>query len=396
MNLDIHTLLATMLASVFAIAIAIPAVMGWRVSPAARHVVASAVAHALAWGCFLLARPVHDRIFSTLWIALLGACFAFMWHALRGWLGPRPGERLLHVLVVLTPLGYGIGFETYAFRVGWSNFGLAGLMGLVCLACLWPAPSASRRWRGLVAVCLGTLAAVTLTRGVLGAFYTELYPTLRSPHPVNLVGAVLNHITLMLTTIGLLVGWHEEAERGLREQADTDGLTGLLNRRAWRKRADAAIATARRRGERVALLMIDIDHFKQINDRWGHETGDRALEQMGAMLRQCARRSDLLCRYGGEEFCLLLVGADEASARDVDARLRAALTGDTAREPRFTICFSGGLAVLGDADPDVRALMRRADAALYEAKASGRARLVRADEALATRTGSSAPERKRA
>ncbi len=394
MTLDIDTLLATMLASVFAIAIAIPAVMGWRVSPSARHVMGSAVLHALAWGSFLLARPVHDRFFSTLWIALLGASFALMWHALRGWLGPRPGRGLLHALTVLTPLGYGIGFESYAFRVGWSNFGLAALMGLVCLACLWPAPAASRRWRGLVAVCLGTLAAVTLTRGVLGAFYTELYPTLRTPHPVNLVGAVLNHITLMLTTIGLLVGWHEEAERGLREQADTDGLTGLLNRRAWRKRADAAIAGARRRGERVSLLMIDIDHFKQINDRWGHETGDRALEQMGAMLRHCARRSDLPCRYGGEEFCVLLVGADEASGRDVDARLRAALGGDAVREPRFTIGFSSGLAVLGDADPDVRALMRRADAALYQAKSSGRGRLVRADAHLREAAGSA--ERKRA
>ena len=139
MNLDVNTLLAVMLANVFAMAVAVPAVMGWRVSRPARFVLLSAMAQALAWASFLLAKPVHDRFFSTLWVALLGASFACMWHALHGWLGPRPGRRLLLAAAVLTPIGYGLGFDSYAFRVGWSNFGLALSMLLVCLACAWPA-----------------------------------------------------------------------------------------------------------------------------------------------------------------------------------------------------------------------------------------------------------------
>src|SRR5439155_3236618 len=207
----------------------------------------------------------------------------------------------------------------------WSNLGLGLLMLMVCLACAWPAPHASRRWRGLIVVCLGSLALITFTRGVLGAFFTELYPTLRTPHPVNVIGAVLNHIALTLTTIGLLVGWHEEAERKLRLQADTDALTGLLNRRAWRERALHAFELARRRGEALAVLMIDIDHFKRINDEAGHEAGDRALRHVGGTLMGCVRRSDLVCRYGGEEFCVLLVRADDDAARAVDKRLQAEL-----------------------------------------------------------------------
>ena len=211
---------------------------------------------------------------------------------------------------------------------------------------------------------------------MLGAFFTELYPTLRTPHPVNVIGAVLNHIVLSLTTIGLLVGWREEAEHELRRQAETDGLTGLLNRRTWRACASAAIEAARRHGESLAVLMLDIDHFKRINDPWGHEVGDRAFRAVARVLRECDGPSDLLCRYGGEEFCLLLPGVDEDSARHVDERLRAAVQKHAAAGAHVDLSFSSGLALLGDGDRDIESLLRRADFALYRAKAGGRDRLI--------------------
>jgi diguanylate cyclase (GGDEF)-like protein len=383
MSLDVNTLFTVMLANVFAMSLAVPVVMGWRISPAARCVMASSVAQAAAWGCFLLARPVHDRLFSTLWVGLLGVSFVFMSRAVEGWLGPRPGRLLLLALAVLTPIGYGLGFDSYPWRVGWANFGLAGLMLVVCLACAWPAPQASRRWRGLVIVSLGLLALITAARGVLGAFFTAQYPELRAPHVINVAGAMLNHIALTLTTIGLLAGWHEEAERALRRQADTDGLTGLFNRRAWQERADLAFANARRYGEPLSVLMIDIDHFKRINDQGGHEAGDRALQLIGERLRTSARHGDLVCRYGGEEFCVLLSHAGEAQAREVDRRLRGALEGalDGALAGALhagtaqPVGFSSGLAVRGPDDETLDSLLRRADTALYAAKAAGRGRL---------------------
>lgn len=378
MNLDVNTLLTLMLVNVFAMAVAVPVVMGWRVSSSARFVVGSAVMQALAWGSFLLALPVHDRAFSTLWIGLLGASFVLMWLALRGWLGPRPGGPLLLVVCVLLPIGYGIGFGHYAFRVAWSNFGLGLLMGMVCLACAWPAPGANRRWRGLIIVCLGSLAAVTFARGVLGGFFTELYPSLRTPHPVNVFGAALNHIALTLTTIGLLAGWHEEAERALRIQADTDGLTGLLNRRAWHDRAGHMFALARRHSEPLAVLLLDIDHFKRINDHGGHEAGDRALQLVARVLMDTVRRGDIVCRYGGEEFCVLVTRGGAPAAQEVDRRLRRSLHEHQVFGPDMALDFSSGLAVLIDEDAGLGQVIRRADNALYEAKAAGRGRLVMA------------------
>jgi diguanylate cyclase (GGDEF)-like protein len=379
MDLDVHTLLTVMLANVFAIALVMPIMIGWRVTPGARFVIGSAMAEALAWGSFLLARPVHDRIFSTIWVGLLGLSFVLMWHALRSWLGPRPGRMPMWAVAALTPLGYALGFDSYAFRVGWSNFGLAFLMLTACIACAWPAPGKSMRWRGPVFACLGALACVTAARGVLGAFYTELYPALRAPHPINIAGALLNHVAVTLTTLGLLVGWHEEADHELRRQASTDGLTGLLNRGAWLQRAGDAVATARRHDMPVALLMIDVDHFKQINDLHGHAAGDRALERMGMTLRDCVRQGDVVGRFGGEEFCVLVFGADARGAQQLDARIREALrTRGPQGEPEFTI--SSGLATLRGARDGVEQMLLRADQALYAAKANGRNRLVHSED----------------
>lgn len=379
MALDVQTLLVLMMTNVFVISLALPAIMGWRVSTAARCVLVSAVTQGLGWMAFLVAPRINDRWVSALSMALLSASFVAMWHALHHWLGPRPGRQLLWLLAVLTPLGYGLGFGSYAFRVGWSNFGLALQMSLVCLAVAWPAPHASWRWRSLVFVCLAAMVVVTVWRGVLGAFFTELYPYYRAPHPVNIAAALLNHLALMLWTMAFLVAWREEAERELRRQAETDSLTGLLNRRAFGERAADLLASAKRYGTKLALLMIDVDHFKQLNDRHGHAAGDHALQTLAQLLRTSLRRGDLACRYGGEEFCVLLWHGDAQAAASFDERVRAALKERLGEgDPAVAFDFSTGVAMLAPEDASFEQLLRRADAALYEAKAEGRARLVNA------------------
>ncbi|WP_119153411.1 GGDEF domain-containing protein [Caldimonas tepidiphila] len=378
MNLDIQTLFVMMLANVFTVSLALPALMGWRVSRAARFAQGSGLVQAIGWACFLVARALNDRLFSTLWIGCLGLSFVLLWRALELWLGPRPARGWLLPLALLTPLGYGLGFEHYAFRVGWSNFGLALLMMLVCLALVAPAPQGSWRWRGLILASVAALAGVTAWRGVLGAFFTELYPYLRAPHPVNVAAAVLNHVALTMTTIGALAAWREEAERELKFQAETDGLTGLMNRPAFLARAEDMLALARRHRDKLSLLLIDLDHFKQINDRGGHAAGDRALQLFAHALRLSLRRGDLVCRYGGEEFCVLLARSEPGARALFDARLRAALREQIRREepqaPDFS--FSAGGAVFDAQDDSLDALLRRADAALYRAKEGGRGRLV--------------------
>ncbi|WP_157272383.1 GGDEF domain-containing protein, partial [Azohydromonas aeria] len=315
--LDIQTAFVTMLAGVFAGAVAMPILVGWRSSTAARWMIGAAVTQALAWGSLLAARAVHDRLLSTLWIALLGVSLASIWHAIDAWIGRRPGRAVVHAALLLTPVGYALGFGSYAWRVGWSNAGLAVMLGAIVLACAWPAQGRGRRWRGVVLGGAAVLMAVTLGRGILGAFFTHLYPELRTPHPLNVAAAILQHVALALITMALLAAWHEEATGKLQQLAITDGLTGLLNRRGCMEQATLAVAMARRHREPLAVILLDLDHFKRINDTLGHEAGDQVLRLTAEQLRLCLRQTDVSCRYGGEEFLVVLRHCDQAQAVEV-------------------------------------------------------------------------------
>ena len=374
--MDIQTLIIVTLANVFSVSLAMPALMGWRVSPGARCAQVAIVMQAVAWGCFLLARAIDDRIFSSLWIGWLSLSFVFSWRAMEHWLTPRPGRWAVWLVAAATPIGYWAGFESYSFRVAWSNFGLGALMLAVCLAVALPAPHASRRWRGVMIAGLGALATVTIWRGVLGGFFPELYPHLRAPHPVNLFAALLHPVVVTLLTMASLAAWREEAERELQRQAQTDLLTGLLNRRAFAERAEAVLAEARRYSDPVALLVIDLDGFKQINDAGGHAAGDKALQVFADALRSCMRKGELACRYGGEEFCVLLSRAEAGAATAFDARLRDAVRKRNETRTAAPLAYSAGLAVMTDPSRTLDILLLEADAALYSAKQRGRGRLV--------------------
>ena len=376
MKLDVQTLLVVMMINMIALSIAIPTIMGWRVSVAARHAQGALISQTVGWICLVLAGGASDRLLSTTAVAGLSLGLALLWQSMRGWLGLRPGGRLVWSLAVLTPLGYGIGFHSYPFRSGWSNFGLALQMATVCVALMWPAPQASRRWRLIMVASLGALAVATAWRGVLGAFFTEIYPTLRTPHPVNLVAALLSNLTVVLNAVGLLVAWREEAERALRSLARTDSLTGLLNRRALQDEATALIAQARRHGDLVTVLLIDLDCFKQINDSRGHDSGDRALCLVAALLQAAMRRGDLVARWGGEEFCVVLARGGGQAGAAFDQRLRSALAERSMSELGFPLGFSTGMTTLQTGDDSLQALLHRADHALYAAKGAGRGRLV--------------------
>jgi two-component system cell cycle response regulator len=164
-----------------------------------------------------------------------------------------------------------------------------------------------------------------------------------------------------------------------RTEATIDPLTGLLNRHAFDVRLAAVLAVAARSSERLALLVLDIDHFKSHNDRFGHPFGDRALTAFAYVLRTAFRETDLIFRYGGEEFACALPKCDAASAVVTWERFRTALEEAPVVAPdgtRHVIRASAGLAVADvDLGYDRHALIAAADAALYAAKQSGRDRL---------------------
>jgi diguanylate cyclase (GGDEF)-like protein len=385
MSLDVQSLLVVMMINMIALSIAIPVIMGWRVSPAARWAQCAMVMQTIGWSSLVVSRAWAGLEMALSVLAMVGLAtgMAMLWQSMRGWLGPRPGGRLVWLLALAMPLGYALGYGNYPLRAGWSNIGLALQIGLVCVALLWPAPQASRRWRLIMAASLAAVAVVTTWRGVLGAFYTDLYPTLRTPHPVNLAAMLLSNLTVVINAVGMLVAWREEAERALQTLARTDPLTGLLNRRALEQAAAALIAQARRHGDPLCLLLIDLDGFKAINDRHGHAAGDRALRTVADLVQGTLRPGDLAARWGGEEFCLLLARSGAEAGAAFDARLRAALAERSGPALGFALDFSTGLSVLDDDDDDLVAddlqnLLQRADAALYRAKDAGRGRLVAA------------------
>lgn len=166
----------------------------------------------------------------------------------------------------------------------------------------------------------------------------------------------------------------------LRRAARTDGLTGLLNRGAVLADGQACLLQCQRQQQPLALLLLDVDHFKQINDRWGHLTGDQVLHHFAAILAgSLASQQHLLGRYGGEEFVVLLPGGDHARAREQAASIRAQLQAHPAHvgDTPVVVTTSIGL-VVGTGAHDLAALLAAADRALYQAKADGRDRTVSA------------------
>ncbi|MFO1336829.1 MAG: diguanylate cyclase [Burkholderiaceae bacterium] len=171
-------------------------------------------------------------------------------------------------------------------------------------------------------------------------------------------------------------------EHGLRELAQTDPLTGLLNRRCFIERASVALMEARTLRAPLAVLLFDIDHFKQINDTFGHAAGDAMLCHLARLTRQQLRGGDLFARIGGDEFAVLLTGAGDARA--VAARLpQCVAAAPLAYEGRELACaISLGAAVVIADEHDIDSALRQADAALYQAKRQGRGRAVVFDSAV--------------
>ena len=157
-----------------------------------------------------------------------------------------------------------------------------------------------------------------------------------------------------------------------------DSLTGLANHAHLQQQLELEVAKAARSGKPLSFVMIDIDHFKQTNDRYGHPVGDRVLKNLARFLRQRLRRSDVVGRYGGEEFAIVMSDTDGDAAFKLVQQLRSdfsALPNET-ETGSFQITFSAGVATM-PGYCSVRELLLAADRALYRAKAAGRNRVVK-------------------
>ena len=188
--------------------------------------------------------------------------------------------------------------------------------------------------------------------------------------PTILGGPLFVFLSLKLRELRVL-------NRRLEIVAAHDGLTTLLNRRAFTERVEARLESMATDGLAGALFLIDADFFKSINDRYGHATGDRALKAIALRLQDSVREGDIIGRLGGEEFAVLMIGADETTAMAVADRIRRSVCDmpfQIAGE-LLTVTVSEGLAVFDAARDNAATLIERADQALYEAKRDGRNRV---------------------
>ncbi|MBN8443771.1 MAG: GGDEF domain-containing protein [Thauera sp.] len=259
---------------------------------------------------------------------------------------------------------------------------------------VWEKPIASGLWQALSRAPSGTYRGVSSVDGidrhyvyrrieslplaVVTGFSTRTLEqtTSAAMRPITAAAAFLNLVALVFAGIMTVVFRQRDA---LQRLATTDVLTGVANRRDVVERATREVARARRYGTPLVLAMLDIDHFKRVNDRYGHATGDRVLKALAGVAGGTLRRTDIFGRLGGEEFLFVLPQTARDGARVLADRLRAgaeacasALDDDGAVVP-FTVSI--GLAAFDDPALDFDALLSRADKALYRAKADGRNRI---------------------
>ena len=383
MPIDIFSLLLALTLGMLTMAVALPSVMG-RVNAAARRAQTGVALQAIGWVLLLLSGMAApglwlDRTLSTLSMAGIAGGLALNATAFDRWCGRQISSRVPALIAVALTLGYGIGFSSYAFRVGWAN-GLLALQMAMVAATLWRKPLAPvGRWRWLLVFSLVAQMIVTGWRGVLGAFFTREFPSFLTPHPVNIAFALVANATMVLSLAAILLAHRDEAARALERLATLDDLTGVFNRRAWLLQAKVELAISARYHHPLAVLMIDLDYFKRINDSRGHEGGDRALQFFARALQAACRSGDLVCRYGGEEFCVLMNHADYAATKAFDRRLRVYLASAALLELGHPLSYSAGIAVRAAGDDTLEAMLRRADERLYSAKAAGRSRTLDAE-----------------
>jgi diguanylate cyclase (GGDEF)-like protein len=219
--------------------------------------------------------------------------------------------------------------------------------------------------------------ALALARSV-AAFGGPLFGLAELNITARNIFLVFSSVLPTLGTIGFVLMCGDRLNDDLRRLAMVDPLTGVYNRRTLVGLAETAIATATHERTPLALLAIDIDHFKRVNDHLGHDAGDEALCGLVARLRESLRADQMLSRIGGEEFAILLPGCDETAAFIVGERLRkhVAQSPLSVHGRLLRLRISIGVAALSADAPDLRALLRNADHALYAAKRTGRNRVV--------------------
>lgn len=338
---------------------------------------------AVAWLLFALRAflpPIVGVAFADA-LLLCGLCsqcaalLEFGEHRVPGWLVPGPA---LLLFVLLVPL---LGNYPLLTLVVSAVYAVA--FGALAVATVRLAERAGAvRWLSS-AILVGAGAAL-MARAVDIWLRPEQSPAVFTASALHGIAFIMLLAVTVSTSFSFLVMQRRRSEARVQHLAMYDGLTELYNRRAFRELAERELARARRVSEPTALLMLDIDHFKRVNDTWGHAAGDRVLSDFAQRLRAALRAGDLPGRYGGEEFCVLLPATCLEGACVVAERIRGAVSAKPLGALPAATMASVGATASADSGCSIDELLAQADAALYRAKRGGRNRVaINAQHAVA-------------
>lgn len=387
MNLDPQTLFFSLMVNVTLMSVALTLGVRWNSRSGIRAWNVALMLQALAWAALIASYRAWPRSLSTVGVAFMVTGFGFVHVAAKAYLHEPVSRAWAWGVPAAVTVLHWLFFTDYVARIAITNAGLAMQMLWLSVVLLRPRRAGSDwRWRALAGVAVAASGLMVLGRFVLVIGWPEAYPRFDAAHWINTLGLVISNANLTIGTLAFLLAHRDEAERELQRLATTDGLTGVLNRRQWLATGLDHVGLAERHGQPLTVMMLDLDHFKRINDTQGHAAGDQALVQFSRALQQVVRGPDLVGRYGGEEFCVLLPQSGLAAAEAVDARLRELVAREVVPKLGFPLTFSAGVAVRDAGDVSLERLMASADEALYRAKAAGRNRLERAVSRDADRT----------
>jgi len=363
--------------------------------------------YGLAWLVAAIRLPEPRRALTQWWLCSMLLALAFACHG--GWLGTASNQHRV-VAMMIAALAYTLGLRGMdCFLHGRPRHGPTMAIGLAaCLAWLaWPgltgqAPIEAAAQFGPVRallLCGGTsllapevrrqfgrsglifVAGPSMAFGALGLL--SAWPALALSTPAQaaanwpgLPATVAILVAQTLLTFSQVFVLVSRLSRRIRHASLHDPLTGLANRLQAGQRMAFFWDYCQRSAQPLAVAMIDIDHFKTVNDSLGHAAGDAVLVNVAAALALQARSTDLVARYGGEEFLVLLPGTPPDLAMSVIERMRCAVETDCSEGGRV-ITISAGLTGMAASDHHIDDVVRRADKALYLAKASGRNRALR-------------------
>ena len=345
----------------------------------------SASAHAL----LLLYGRIPNVLSVVLGNALLSATLVCFLLALRCFHGRRLCVVRASLPVLAVAVLMFIFQHEFANRVVVSGFSLAAQTGWLLWTLVRHQPlQPLRREQGLsrgallLAIGVSLILITMLARALAALFFSLDIASILQGNLVQTLTFTVSFMAILITSFGFVFMSKERTDAANVRLAAQDALTGVANRRALMLALERELAYAARQRTPLSLLMLDIDHFKKVNDQYGHLAGDHVLRHVVGVLAQRQRAQDVLGRYGGEEFMLLLPGTDVAGAQQLAQQLRQAVQAAPAdwAGQQIAVTVSVGIAaVRAGQSRNWETLLQAADQALYRAKDNGRNRVEVAD-----------------